>query len=78
MMAALHTEERALICAARRIAKESLSPTMLQIKRQQHAICHNHTKVCIWASNYESSSAADLVHIRVRFPDFSLAEHQNS
>jgi hypothetical protein len=50
----------------------------LQIKRQQHAICHNHTKVCIWASNYESSSAADLVHIRVRFPDFSLAEHQNS
>jgi hypothetical protein len=78
MMAALHAEERALICAARRIAKESRSPTMLQIKRQQHAICHNHTKVCIWPSNYESSSAADLVHIWVRFPNFSLAEHQTA
>ncbi len=65
-MAALHTEEPALICAAGRTAKKSRFPTIVKIKRQQHAIRHDRTKLCITVSNYESS-AADLVHIWIKF-----------
>ncbi len=67
LMAASHTEESALICAARRTARKSRSPTMFQIKRQQHAICHDRTNLCIRVSNYEASSVADLVHVWLKF-----------